>query len=58
MNIAQLAAKNYLKKEARINIRISYPDLSSLKRRASVEGLPYQSMIASILHKVAAGHHV
>lgn len=51
----QVAAKNYQKKDARINIRLSSADLSKLKRRASREGIPYQTMIAGILHKVANG---
>lgn len=51
----QGAAKNYQKKDARINIRLSSADLSKLKRRASREGIPYQTMIAGILHKVANG---
>jgi predicted DNA binding CopG/RHH family protein len=39
------------RKDARINIRLSTADLEMLKRRAPEEGLPYQSLIASILHK-------
>ena len=53
---AKKAAANSLKKEARINIRISQIDLDHLKQRAAYEGLPYQTLIASILHKYAAGH--
>ena len=49
------AARNYLRKDQRINIRLSSADLQRLKMRASREGLPYQTMIAGILHKVAAG---
>lgn len=45
------AARRYTRKDARINIRISTADLEMLKRRAAEEGLPYQSLIASILHK-------
>lgn len=45
------AARRYLRKDARINIRLSTADLDMLKRRAAEEGLPYQSLIASILHK-------
>ena len=48
---AMEAARRYLRKDARINIRLSTADLEMLKRRAAEEGLPYQSLIASILHK-------
>jgi predicted DNA binding CopG/RHH family protein len=49
------AAKRHLRKEARINIRLSAADLEMLKRRAAEEGLPYQSLIASVLHKYVSG---
>ena len=48
---AMVAARRYLRKDARINIRLSTADLELLKQRAAEEGLPYQSLIASILHK-------
>jgi predicted DNA binding CopG/RHH family protein len=48
------AARRYLRKDARINIRLSSADLEMLKRRAVEEGLPYQSLIASVLHKYVA----
>jgi predicted DNA binding CopG/RHH family protein len=40
---------------ARVNIRLSSADLGMLKRRAAEEGLPYQSLIARILHKYVSG---
>ncbi len=49
------AAKRYLRKDARINIRLSSADLEMLKQRAAEEGLPYQSLIASVLHKFVSG---
>ena len=48
-------ARRYMRKDARINIRLSSADLEMLKRRAAEEGLPYQSLIASILHKYVSG---
>lgn len=54
--IAKTAAKNTLKKDARINIRLSSSDLLRIKQKAAFEGIPYQTLIASILHKFAAGH--
>ncbi len=53
---AKTAAANYFRKSARINIRISENDLEHIKQKASFEGLPYQTLIASVLHKYAAGH--
>jgi predicted DNA binding CopG/RHH family protein len=50
------SARRYLRKDARINIRLSTADLEMLKRRAAQEGLPYQSLIASILHKYVSGN--
>ena len=44
------AARRYLRKDARINIRLSTADLGMIKRRAAEEGLPYQTLIASVLH--------
>ena len=44
-------AKSTLQKNKRINIRISERDLIHLQRKAIEEGLPYQTLISSILHK-------
>lgn len=54
--LAKRAAENYLNKNSRINIRLSSSDLLAIKEKAAFEGLPYQTLIASILHKYAAGH--
>ncbi len=51
---ASLAAKT-LKKEKRINIRISNRDLNELKRKAAFDGIPYQTYVSSILHKFISG---
>ena len=53
---AKKIAKNTLRKDARINIRLSNSDLIRIKQKAAFEGIPYQTLIASILHKFAAGH--
>jgi predicted DNA binding CopG/RHH family protein len=39
------------RKSRNINIRIAEPTLAELKRRAEEEGLPYQTLISSILYK-------
>lgn len=51
----QEIASNTLKKNKKINIRISENDLSALQRRAAREGIPYQTLIGSVLHKYASG---
>ena len=43
------------KKDARINIRLSSKDLRSLQRKALSEGMPYQTLVASVLHKYVEG---
>lgn len=43
------------KKDRRVNIRISSKDLEALQMRALEEGLPYQTLIASVLHKFVSG---
>jgi len=49
------AARNTLNKDKRINIRISSRDLGSLQRRANQYGMPYQTLISSILHRYISG---
>ena len=51
----QQVAKNTALKNKRINIRLSEKDLSSLKARSLEEGLPYQTLVASIIHKYVSG---
>jgi predicted DNA binding CopG/RHH family protein len=48
------AAKATFKKDRRLNIRISTKDLEAIQKRALEEGLPYQTLIASLLHKYAS----
>lgn len=60
-NAAKLLAqhKEYaaatFRKDARINIRLSSKDLRGLLRRALSEGIPYQTLVSSILHKYIEG---
>lgn len=49
-------AKNTLRKDQRMNIRISKADLSRLKAKAAEEGIPYQTLVTSILHKYVSGN--
>jgi predicted DNA binding CopG/RHH family protein len=52
---AKEAAAHFIRKDARVNIRISKYDLDCIRKKAIDEGLPYQTLIASILHKYASG---
>ncbi len=48
-------ARNTLLKNKCINIRISEKDLINLKAKSIEEGIPYQSLISSVLHKYVNG---
>lgn len=48
-------AKATIKKDKRVNIRISSKDLEGIQKIAIEEGLPYQTLISSILHKYISG---
>ena len=48
-------AKATFRKDRRLNIRLSSKDLEAIQKRALAEGLPYQTLIASLLHKYASG---
>ncbi|MBU0694659.1 MAG: antitoxin [Candidatus Omnitrophica bacterium] len=51
-------AKSTLRKNKRINIRMSESDIVHIQRKAVENGLPYQTLISSILHKYANGNVV
>ncbi len=48
-------ASNTFKKDKRINVRISNRDLVAVQSRASEEGIPYQTLVSSIIHKYISG---
>lgn len=50
----QQIAKNTLNKTRNINIRLSERDLHHLKTKAIEEGIPYQTLASSILHKATS----
>jgi predicted DNA binding CopG/RHH family protein len=52
---AKKAAEATLKKSERMNIRISPNDLRRLKIKAMEEGMPYQTLVSSIIHKYLIG---
>ena len=49
------AARATAIKDRRVNIRLSSNDLREIQARALAEGLPYQTLIASVLHKYVTG---
>ena len=53
-----LIARHTLRKDKRINIRISQRDLEGLQVKAVREGIPYQTLVSSVLHKYVAGQLV
>jgi len=48
-------ARATLSKNQRVNIRMSSLDLADIQARAAEEGIPYQTLMASVLHKFATG---
>jgi predicted DNA binding CopG/RHH family protein len=54
----QQYARQTLKKDKRVNIRISSRVLDELQARAIEDGIPYQTLISSILHRFITGRLV
>jgi len=52
---AQEMAENHSRKDQRMNIRISKRDLERIKSKAMEEGVPYQTLVTSVLHKYVTG---
>lgn len=52
------AARATAVKDRRVNIRLSSIDLNDIQVRALEEGMPYQTLIASVLHKYVSGRLV
>ena len=55
INKHQQIARNTLRKDKRINIRLSSHDLEALKTNAVEIGIPYQTLVSSILHQYTTG---
>lgn len=51
----QAYARAAFRKDRRVNIRIAEKDLLGIQKKATEEGLPYQTLISSILHKFVNG---
>lgn len=54
----RVVAEATFKRDARINIRLSSRDLRALQARALKEGIPYQTLVSSVLHKYVDGQLV
>ena len=54
----QKTARETLRKNKRVNIRMTERDLVRIQKKAIEEGLPYQTLISSVLHKYINGHFV
>jgi predicted DNA binding CopG/RHH family protein len=50
------AARATALKDRRVNIRLSSGDLSDIQVKALEQGMPYQTLIASVLHQYVTGH--
>ena len=55
INRYQKIVQATIRKDKRINIRIATRDLEEIQKKAVEEGIPYQTLISSILHKYASG---
>lgn len=54
----QSYAREALQKSSRVNIRLSPQDLEGMQMRALDEGIPYQTLMASVIHKYVSGRLV
>jgi len=52
------AARAYVERESKMNIRIAPNELAQIKARAEREGLKYQTLVKSVLHKYVTGQLV
>ena len=51
METAQLAARNTFNKTRRVNLRVTERDFNLAHARAREEGIPYQTLLSSVIHK-------
>lgn len=53
--LAKQAAKETLSKSKSITLRLNMADLAAIKRKAQETGIPYQTLISSVVHQYASG---
>lgn len=54
LNILSSSAKNTFSKKKAVSLRLPERDLNKIKTKAAEEGIPYQTLITSVLHKYVA----
>ncbi len=54
----QIISEASFKKDARINIRLSSKDLRAIQSKALKEGMPYQTLVSSVIHKYVDGQFI
>ena len=55
MKAARQAARNTLNKARRVNLRVTERDFNLVHARARDEGIPYQTLLSSVIHKYLSG---
>ena len=58
MTTARQAARNTFKKTRRVNLRVTERDFHLAHARARQEGVPYQTLLGSVIHKYLSGRLV
>lgn len=53
--LAKKAAKEYLSKSKNITIRLNLADVTAVRRKSQESGIPYQTLISSLVHQYANG---
>ncbi len=53
--LAKQAARETLSKSKSITLRLNMADLAAIKRKAQESGIPYQTLISSVVHQYATG---
>ena len=55
IEVARQAARNTFNKTKRVNLRVTERDFKLAHSRAREEGIPYQTLLSSVIHKYLAG---
>lgn len=58
IKMAHQAARNTFNKTRRVNLRVTERDFSLAHARAREEGIPYQTLLSSVIHKYLSGRLV
>ena len=53
--LARQAARNTFNKTRRVNLRVTERDFNLAHARAREEGIPYQTLLSSVIHKYLSG---